>query len=257
MAERDVARQGQLDYLKERKVFYNASVKAFDCRYCNIVIHSVKVALAKRHLSTERHIRCMGEKERYRKLEQNNTIIRGALTKLISTQKAHDNKLNQVIETLARIERGSSRSSAGQRTTFRKSYVEEIQIDTTVDQGVDVEPPMEQQRFSQEPEAQPKVDSFAEAKWEAKLQLKSTSAQISYGYHIREFQKLKGYGSIFTQQEIDEYFLQVKKADDKKPFNKKECKSTKVQRLAALKFFLHDVLNLDIKFKDYSTKSQR
>ena len=42
-----------------------------------------------------------------------------------------------------------------------------------------------------------------------------------------------------------------------RPFSKKECKSTKEQRIAALKFLLHDVLSLDIKFKDYSKKSQR
>ena len=84
MAERDIIKQVHLDYLKERGVFFNGYVKAFDCRYCNIVIHSSKIALAKRHLSTERHIRCMGEKERYQKLEQSNTMIRGALTKILS-----------------------------------------------------------------------------------------------------------------------------------------------------------------------------
>ena len=43
--------------------------------------------------------------------------------------------------------------------------------------------------------------------------------------------------------------------DDTKPFNKRECKSTKEQRVKALKFLLLDVLGLNIKFKDYSTKS--
>ena len=87
MAERDVTRQAQLDYLMQRGVFYNTSVKTYDCRYCNIVIHSNKVALAKRHLSTGRHIRCLGENERYRKLEQSNTIVRGALTRILSELK--------------------------------------------------------------------------------------------------------------------------------------------------------------------------
>ena len=68
---------------------------------------------------------------------------------------------------------------------------------------------------------------------------------------------MKGDGHYFIQQDIDEYFAKKKDDDEKLPADKKESRAVKKMRKSALKFFLKDVLKLDIDFKDYSTKSVR
>ena len=79
----------------------------------------------------------------------------------------------------------------------------------------------------------------------------------AYERHIKEFIKAMTQASNFTQDDIDDYFAAKVAADVAKPPEKQESKSNKGQRKAALQFYLKDCLNLNIEFKDYSTKSSK
>lgn len=59
----------------------------------------------------------------------------------------------------------------------------------------------------------------------------------------------------YSQADIDDYFHQLAKADEKRV--KKEGKATKRMRKAALSFMLKECLELNIKFKGYKVKSTR
>ena len=59
-------------------------------------------------------------------------------------------------------------------------------------------------------------------KWQNKLGLKSKTTAANYKPHIEAFIKARGSSDIFIQEDIDDYFAEVKKADDRKPLNERE-----------------------------------
>ena len=96
-----------------------------------------------------------------------------------------------------------------------------------------------------------------EQAWERKLSMKSGATQKAYRFHIEEFQKVKGTGSKFTQDDIDDYFAKKMREDKARPFAKRESTGTKKMRKFALKYLLVTTLRLNIDFKQYSVKSER
>ena len=93
--------------------------------------------------------------------------------------------------------------------------------------------------------------------WETKLGLKRRLTASAYKPHIKEFIKAKTNSQFFTQQDIDTYFLQIKRADERKPEDQRESEAKKAMRKTALTFYLKECLKLDIDFKKYTTKSTR
>ena len=61
--------------------------------------------------------------------------------------------------------------------------------------------------------------------------------------------------TFYTQEDIDDYFNLLAKADKKRAPDEKESTATKKMRKAALVFLLNTCLKLNIDFKQYSTKS--
>ena len=56
-----------------------------------------------------------------------------------------------------------------------------------------------------------------EQAWERKLSLKSEATQQAYRFHIKEFQKVWGTGSKFTQEDIDDYWAKKVQEDKARP----------------------------------------
>ena len=71
------------------------------------------------------------------------------------------------------------------------------------------------------------------------------------------FIKTKSDKQHFSQPEIDDYFAEIKKADERKPENERESQAKKGMRKTALTFYLKECLKLDINFRKYKTKSTR
>ena len=107
--------------------------------------------------------------------------------------------------------------------------------------------------------AQPEITrkTAPKPKWQTKLARKSISTAGSYKPHIETFIEVMGKCDIFVQEDIDDYFDKLKKADDRKPQDKRESEATKVMRKNALSFYIKDCLGLKIEFKSYETKSSR
>ena len=94
-----------------------------------------------------------------------------------------------------------------------------------------------------------------QARWKTKLANKSEQTQKAYSRHIKEFENAMNGATYLNQDDVDRYFSQLKKEDDKRPDGKQESASTKVHRISALKIYLKNCLKLSIDFSDYSIKS--
>ena len=90
-----------------------------------------------------------------------------------------------------------------------------------------------------------------------KLGLKSKSRYKAYKKHIVQFIETCGEHATFTQPDLDIYLEKVKKDDDDREPNLKECAATKKQRSAALTFYLNKCLGLGLSLDDYSIKSTK
>ena len=66
-----------------------------------------------------------------------------------------------------------------------------------------------------------------------------------------------GKGDAFVQDDIDDFFIRLHLDDQKQPIAARESSAVKAMRKAALAFYLNDCLNLGIKLKKYSIKSER
>ena len=94
-------------------------------------------------------------------------------------------------------------------------------------------------------------------RWQNKLSHKKEATASSYKPHIEAFIKARGKSDTFVQEDIDDYFAQIRKDDELKSQNDRESESKKTMRKAALKFYLNECLGLGIDFKNYKTKSAR
>ena len=54
-------------------------------------------------------------------------------------------------------------------------------------------------------------------KWKNKLDLKSKTTASGYKPHIKAFIKARGKSETFIQEDIDDYFANIKRTDDRKP----------------------------------------
>ena len=77
-----------------------------------------------------------------------------------------------------------------------------------------------------EPEAvvDPELNEMptVKVKWQTKLGRKAPATADTYKPHIKAFVKSRGNSDIFIQEDIDDYFAEVKKVDDRKSLNERE-----------------------------------
>ena len=68
-------------------------------------------------------------------------------------------------------------------------------------------------------ESQPEIKKMPKTKpkWRTSLELKSKATVDSYKPHIIAFIKAKGDGKTFVQEDINDYFAQLKNDDESKP----------------------------------------
>ena len=64
-------------------------------------------------------------------------------------------------------------------------------------------------------------------KWQTKLGRKPPATADTYKPHIKAFIKSRGNSDIFIQEDIDDYFAEIKRMDDLKPENKRDSKAKK------------------------------
>ena len=72
--------------------------------------------------------------------------------------------------------------------------------------------------------AEPELNEMptVKVKWQTKLGRKPPATADTYKPQIKAFIKSRGNSDIFIQEDIDDYFAEVKKADDRKPLNMRE-----------------------------------
>ena len=73
--------------------------------------------------------------------------------------------------------------------------------------------------FKEKPASKPR--------WQTRLNLKSPQTVRNYKPHIVSFIDSRGKSTVFVQADIDAYFAQIKRIDDRKPENERESKSKK------------------------------
>ena len=66
-----------------------------------------------------------------------------------------------------------------------------------------------------------------------------------------------GRGPNYSQDDVDDYFAELRREDKERPPGKRESKATHDQRVAAVKFYTNSSLGLTINFKEFKNKNAR